>query len=219
MTTLGMKCLCTIAWIISAYILLWFGICFLNLMSHGLIHCTPPARWWNSRKDTWSVHDDVIKWKHFPRYWPFVRGIHRFPVNFPHKGQWRGALMFTLICARINDWVNNHEAGDLRRYRPHYDVIVTKSDMAQGEALVSGFRFHTCIFFLSISTNDFFHFRLTSHIFWFHIVLCNISQLLNRVGIELIKRKHNVISVGDHSSTGLRYRQNEPLVVQGVDSM
>ena len=41
-------------------------------------------------------HDDVIKWKHFPRYWPFVRGIHRSPVNSPHKGQWRGALMFSL---------------------------------------------------------------------------------------------------------------------------
>ena len=70
------------------------------------------------------VHDDVIKWKHFPRYWPFVRGIHRSPVNSPHKGQWRRALMFTLICARINGWVNNREAGDLRRYRAHYDVIV-----------------------------------------------------------------------------------------------
>ena len=43
-------------------------------------------------------HDDVIKWKHFPRYWPFVRGIHRTPVNSPHKDQWRGALMFSLIC-------------------------------------------------------------------------------------------------------------------------
>ena len=70
------------------------------------------------------VHDDVIKWKHIPRYWPFVRGIHRSPVNSPHKGQWRGALIFTLICARINGWVNNREAGDLRRYRAHYDVIV-----------------------------------------------------------------------------------------------
>ena len=46
----------------------------------------------------WSNHDDVIKWKHFPRYWPFVRGIHRSPGNSPHKGQWRGALMFSLIC-------------------------------------------------------------------------------------------------------------------------
>ena len=44
-------------------------------------------------------HDDVIKWKHFPSYCPFVRGIHRSPVNSPHKGQWRGALMFSLICA------------------------------------------------------------------------------------------------------------------------
>ena len=69
-------------------------------------------------------HDDVIKWKHFPRNWPFVRGIHRSPVNSPHKGQWLGALMFSLICVWINDWVNNREAGDLRRYRAHYDVIV-----------------------------------------------------------------------------------------------
>ena len=71
-----------------------------------------------------QVHDDVIKWRHFPRYWPFVRRIHRSPVNSPHKGQWRGALMFTLICARIKGRVNNCKAGDLRRNRAHYDVIV-----------------------------------------------------------------------------------------------
>ena len=77
-------------------------------------------------------HDNVIKWKHFPRYWPFVQGIHRSPVNSPHKGQWRGALMFSssLICVWINGWVNNREAGDLRRYRAHYDVIVM--DMPSG---------------------------------------------------------------------------------------
>ena len=52
--------------------------------------------------------------------------------NSPHKGQWRGALMFFFtifdvvffICAWINGWVNNGEAGDLRRYRAHYDVTV-----------------------------------------------------------------------------------------------
>ena len=71
-----------------------------------------------------SMHDDVIKWKHFPRNWPFVREIHRSPVNCPHKGQWRGALMFSLIYAWINDWVNNREAGDLRRQHGHYDIIV-----------------------------------------------------------------------------------------------
>ena len=69
-------------------------------------------------------HDVVIKWKHFPRYWPFVRGIHRSPVNSTHKGQWRGALMHSLVLAWINGWVNNHEAGDLRRHRAHCDVTV-----------------------------------------------------------------------------------------------
>ena len=45
------------------------------------------------------------------------------PVNSPHKGQCRGPLVFSLICVWINGWVNNREAGDLRRYRAHYDVI------------------------------------------------------------------------------------------------
>ena len=73
---------------------------------------------------THCVHDGVIKWKHFPSYWPFVRRIHRSPVNSPHKGQWRGALMFSLICVWMNGLVNTREAGDLRRHRAHYDVIV-----------------------------------------------------------------------------------------------
>ena len=69
-------------------------------------------------------HDDVMKWKHLPRYWPFLRGIHRSPVNSQHKGQRRGALMFSLICARINGWVNNSEARNLRRHHAHCDVTV-----------------------------------------------------------------------------------------------
>ena len=74
--------------------------------------------------NTSLTHDDVIKWKKIPRYWPFVWGIHRSPVNSPQKGQWREALMFSLICTRINGWVNNGEDGDLRRHRAHYDVTV-----------------------------------------------------------------------------------------------
>ena len=69
-------------------------------------------------------HDDIIKWKHFPRYWPFVRGIHRSPVNSPHKGQWRGTFIFSLICVWIIGWVNNRDTGHLRRYSAHYDAIV-----------------------------------------------------------------------------------------------
>ena len=52
-----------------------------------------------------EVHFMMTSWKHFPCYWPFVRGIHRSPVKSPHKGQWRRALIFSLICTWTNGWV------------------------------------------------------------------------------------------------------------------
>ena len=60
---------------------------FLHTMGHwgGKRLNVTMSSWYN---------DDVIKWKYSPPYLPFVRGIHRSPVNSPHKGQWRGALMF-----------------------------------------------------------------------------------------------------------------------------
>ena len=95
-------------------------------------HCTVVS-WWRHQMEA------------FPRYWPFVRGIHRWPVNSPHKGQWRGTLMLSLICAWINGWVNNRDAGDLRRRVTHCDVIVMYN-IPTGEAapirvyIVSGLR-------------------------------------------------------------------------------
>ena len=100
---------------------------------HYLGHCNISQ----IRRQYWSYlemaghHDDVIKWKHFQRYWPFVRGIHRSPVTSPHKGQWRRSLMFSLICSWIDGWVNNGEAGDLRRHRANYDGIVMISNRSQ----------------------------------------------------------------------------------------
>ena len=88
---------------------------FFSFIYSAIWYLTKPC-------DAYKFHDDVIKWKHFPCNWPFVRGMS--PVNSLHKGQWHGALMFSLICVWINDWVNNREAGDLRRHRGHYDVIV-----------------------------------------------------------------------------------------------
>ena len=106
----------------------WLSV--LPLPEHRNNGSLPLVRWCGSgrvevvKRCELFDHDDVIKWKYFPRYWPFVWGIHRSSVNSPHKGQWRGALMFSLICAWINDWVNNREAGDLRRHLAHCDVIV-----------------------------------------------------------------------------------------------
>ena len=68
--------------------------------------------WWRHQMETFSA------------LLALCAGNSPVPVNSPHKGQWRGALMFTLICARINDWVNNREAGDLKRHLDHYDVSV-----------------------------------------------------------------------------------------------
>ena len=41
-------------------------------------------------RSKWNVtddihHDDVIKWKHFPHYWPLVWGIHLSPGEFPSQ--------------------------------------------------------------------------------------------------------------------------------------
>ena len=66
--------------------------CFFNVSSNKLLNKHSYVCYLRCH------HDDVIKWKHFPRSWPFVRGIHWWPVNSPHKGQWRWALMFSLIC-------------------------------------------------------------------------------------------------------------------------
>ena len=88
------------------------------------------ALWWKTSKSR-RCHGIVILstwWRHqietFSALLALCAGNSPVPVNSPHKGQWRGALMFSLIWARINDWVNNREAGDLRRHRGHCDVNV-----------------------------------------------------------------------------------------------
>ena len=63
-------------------------------------------------------------WKHLPCYRPFLRGIYQSLVDCPHKGQWRGALMFSLICAWTNIAANNRNNGDLRCYCVHYVVTL-----------------------------------------------------------------------------------------------
>ena len=70
------------------------------------------SRWWRHQMETFSA------------LLALCAGNSSVPVKSPHKGQWRGALMFSLICVWINGWVNNREAGDLRRHLGHYDVIV-----------------------------------------------------------------------------------------------
>ena len=84
---------------------------------------TNPPISWRASAATWWRHQIET----FSALLALCAGNSPVPVNSPHKGQWRGALMFSLICALINNWVNNPKAGDLRRRRGHCDVNVMKS--------------------------------------------------------------------------------------------
>ena len=64
-----------------------------------------------------------MKWKYFPRYWPFVPGIHRSPVNSPHKGQWRGALMFSL---HYNDVIMRAMASQITSLTIVYSTVYSR---------------------------------------------------------------------------------------------
>ena len=93
----------------------WFISTNLFIKKRCYRYPTEPPCW-----DTWWRH----QMETLAALLDFCAGIHRSPVNSLHKGQWRGALMFYLIFARINGWLNIRGAGDLRRHRAHYDVDV-----------------------------------------------------------------------------------------------
>ena len=104
----------------------------------------------------------------FPRNWPFVRGIHRSPVNSSHKGQWRGALMFPLICTWINGWAKHRQVGNLRRHSAHYDVTVMNHLSAALVSIIMLF----CFYHLLEGTllkSSVYHFWL--HMICFHFLI------------------------------------------------
>ena len=83
---------------------------FLTMSQYWFIYT-----WWRHQMETFSA------------LLALCAGNSPVAVNYPHNGQWRGALMFSLICVWINDWVNNRESGDLRRHLGHYNVNVMQS--------------------------------------------------------------------------------------------
>ena len=91
----------------------------ISWRSTHLLHLYFLFSWWRHQMETCSVSLAFVRGIH-----RWLRGIHRSPVNSAHIDQWRGTLMFSLICAWTNGWVNNQDAGDLRRHRAHYDVTV-----------------------------------------------------------------------------------------------
>ena len=86
-----------------------------------MLGCLKGSPWWRHQMETFSAL--LVICAEFTG--------HRW---IPHtiKSQWRGTLMFALICTSINGWVNNHEGGDLRR---HYDVTVLCTDIGVNDQL------------------------------------------------------------------------------------
>ena len=81
---------------------------------------TPPDRIRRYVMTQFICHDGVIKWKVF-RVTALCEG-NRSPVDSLHKGQWRGALMFSLIFAWTNGWANVQDPDVLNRHGVHYDI-------------------------------------------------------------------------------------------------
>ena len=114
---------------------------------------TPYITWENKIWDVFC-HDDVIKWKHFPRNWPLC-GEFTGPGEFPSQRPVTRSLMFTLICVWINGCVNNLEAGDLRRYCTHYGVtVMVNTNFDLGNAWVTAVLYSIITYIYVITAPD-----------------------------------------------------------------
>ena len=71
------------------------------------------------------VHDDAMTWKRNRRYWPFVRGIHRWPVDSHHKGPLTRALMVSFMLVLTNSWTNTRVAVDLRHHAARVIMVMS----------------------------------------------------------------------------------------------
>ena len=115
--------------------------CLVNMVHIGMVTHRPVGPIWGASRVSylhwivganlshestrnWSYNHNKIMMTSFSALLAICAGNSPLPVNSPHKGQWRGALTFSVICVWINGWVNNREADDLRRYRTHHDVTV-----------------------------------------------------------------------------------------------
>ena len=87
-------------------------VSFVSRQSYGYSNATlgKSTNVWTHLVFEIMYHENVIKWNHFPRYWPFVRGFHRSPVNSPHKRPVTRSfdVFFDL---RLNKWLSKQSWG------------------------------------------------------------------------------------------------------------
>ena len=170
---LGMSC---IGFISSAAIMTTECVVWYHDNVSGITELVSP--WWRHQMETFSAL--LALW-----------GIHWSPVNFPHKGQWCRALMYSLICAWINSWVNNGKAGDLRHHCAHYDITVMSTQSVKynhhlaNQYLATWFKTRTHIWWNFINTYD------GSEEWWQPVLFKNASIFLS--GVQSLPLAINVI--------------------------
>ena len=68
--------------------------------------------------------DSTTWWRHKMETFSALLVFCADNSHSPNKGQWRGALIHSLICAWTNSWANTEDAGDLRSHRAHHDATI-----------------------------------------------------------------------------------------------
>ena len=99
------------------------GVIYQNGRQDLAIYGGISTAWWRHQMETFSA------------LLAFCAG------NSPHKGQWPGALAFSLVYVWINGWVNNRVGGDLRSHGAHYDVTVMGKHIANSSVSHRQMRF------------------------------------------------------------------------------
>ena len=142
----------------------WFWMAYTSLMTTVITFSTY----------VWICHRHISWWcreiKTFSALLVICAGDSPVPGEFPAQSQWRGALMFSLICVWTNGSVNNREAGGLRRHRAHYDVIVMVASISYTATATTATQYHSDNTYLSISNHTqhsnisiFMNFILANH--------------------------------------------------------
>ena len=140
------------------------------------------------------AHDDVIKWKHFPRYWPFVWGIHRSPVNFSHKSQWRGTMMFFYL--RLNKRLSK-ESWDWWFETPSRPLwchcfpihLINKMCVSSGN--------QSCLLMMKPNINRWFHMILSSRRFLITVSPLSSGRMNTYFKMEMKWQNYEIFEYGE----------------------
>ena len=179
-------------------------------------------RWQTTTKQTkyepcaWDVgipseaHDDVMKWKHFLRYWPFVRGIR--PGEFPAPRPVTRSFDVFLIFAWTNSWVNNGNAGGLRLHHADFDVIA----MSENSAVSDVIRYvwfiscradiHSCMAYFDSFASTLFY-LLIAHSIWISYLTFIVKEFKSWIFLYLTKQSS--LACSRHGMPVLRWKPDQ----------